>query len=373
MCGIPQWSLCWAILAIGVSSGHYYYDEDLALPRSLNLRSIVRNVLEEQPNFIREDPSWPNKEILRSELMGEACGIHTDSSGKVFVFHRGSNIWDERSFDFKNIFQNQTQIVEEPAILVLDPRNGSLIEAFARRRFVLPHGMYIDFEDNIWVTDVALHQVFKFNKGYKDHASLVLGDRFVPGSDETHFCKPTDVAVTTKGIVFVSDGYCNQRVVAFHKNGTFLKAFGQEENMLVVHSLTLLEANDTLCAADREGGRVICFDAGIENPANMGRVRGRFSLDEGEKPYAIAAKGAVLFGVRLYQPPFQLPDLNLYQPPTGFIRELEEGQDAKVVAFEPQSEEFKMPHDIVISPDGFAVYVADCHKNSRKRLYKFLI
>lgn len=61
--------------------------------------------------------------------------------------------------------------------------------------------------------------------------------------------------------------------------------------MLVVHSLTLLEANDTLCAADREGGRVICFDAGIENLANMGRVKGHYSLDEGEKPYAIAAKG----------------------------------------------------------------------------------
>lgn len=71
---------------------------------------LYPQVLEEQPNFIREDPSWPNKEILRSELMGEACGIHTDSSGKVFVFHRGSNVWDERSFDFKNIFQNQTQV-----------------------------------------------------------------------------------------------------------------------------------------------------------------------------------------------------------------------------------------------------------------------
>ncbi|XP_022662035.1 peptidyl-glycine alpha-amidating monooxygenase-like [Varroa destructor] len=375
------WPIAIALLA-GLTTA-YYYDEDLGqLPRTLSLRSIVRNVLEDQPNFIREDPSWPNAEILRSELLGEVCGVHVDSMGKVFVFHRGSNVWDPRSFDYKNVFQNQTQIVDEPAILVLDPRNGSLLEAFGRRRFILPHGLYIDFEDNIWVTDVALHQVFKFSRGYKDHASLVLGDRFVPGSDETHFCKPTDVAVTTRGIVFVSDGYCNQRVVAFHKNGTFLKAFGQEENMLVVHSLTLLEANDTICAADREGGRVICFDAGIENLTNMGRVRRRYSLDEGEKPYAIAAKGALLFGVRLYQPPFQLPGLNLFQPPTGFVRELEQLQnngqedttqqtvDAKIIAFEPLSEEFKMPHDIVISPDGFAVYIADCHRNSRKRLYK---
>lgn len=53
------------------------------------------------------------------------------------------------------------QIVDEPAILVLDPRNGSLLEAFGRRRFILPHGLYIDFEDNIWVTDVALHQVYR--------------------------------------------------------------------------------------------------------------------------------------------------------------------------------------------------------------------
>lgn len=50
----------------------------------------------------------------------------------------------------------------------------------------------------------------------------------------------------------------------------------------------------------------------------------------------------------MYQPPFQLPGLNLFQPPTGFVRELEQlnnngagGQqavDPKVVAFEPLSE-----------------------------------
>lgn len=70
----------------------------------------MSQVLEDQPNFIREDPSWPNAEILRSELLGEVCGVHVDSMGKVFVFHRGSNVWDPRSFDYKNVFQNQTQV-----------------------------------------------------------------------------------------------------------------------------------------------------------------------------------------------------------------------------------------------------------------------
>ena len=40
--------------------------------------------------------------------------------------------------------------------------------------------------------------------------------RFEPGSDETHYCKPTSVAVTDDGnTFFVSDGYCNSRVIKY--------------------------------------------------------------------------------------------------------------------------------------------------------------
>ena len=46
----------------------------------------------------------------------------------------------------------------------------------------------------------------KFAKG-SSNASLVLGEALQPGSDDTHFCKPTDVAVAPNGEFFVSDGY----------------------------------------------------------------------------------------------------------------------------------------------------------------------
>jgi len=36
---------------------------------------------------------------------------------------------------------------------------------------------------------------------------LILGERFVPGSDTEHFCMTTDVAVLSTGEFFVSDGY----------------------------------------------------------------------------------------------------------------------------------------------------------------------
>ena len=72
-------------------------------------------------------------------------------------------------------------------------------------RFYLPHGLTVDKQGNVWVTDVALHQVFKFPAG-KDKPDMILGESFVPGNDQQHFCKPTDVAVMSTGEFFVSDG-----------------------------------------------------------------------------------------------------------------------------------------------------------------------
>ena len=63
----------------------------------------------------------------------------------------------------------------------------------------------MDKSGNIWVTDVALHQVFRFPAG-SDQPDIILGERFVPGNDQAHFCKPTDVAVMSTGEFFVSDG-----------------------------------------------------------------------------------------------------------------------------------------------------------------------
>lgn len=37
--------------------------------------------------------------------------------------------------------------------------------------------------------------------------TLTLGVHLTPGSDDKHFCKPTDVAVASNGDFFVSDGY----------------------------------------------------------------------------------------------------------------------------------------------------------------------
>jgi peptidylamidoglycolate lyase len=93
-------------------------------------------------------------------------------------------------------------------------------------RFYLPHGLTVDANNNVWVTDVAQHQIFKFPQG-GGKALLTLGVAFVPGNDYKHFCKPTAVAVMSDGDFFVSDGYCNSRIIKFDKNGNFLMQWGR--------------------------------------------------------------------------------------------------------------------------------------------------
>ena len=52
---------------------------------------------------------------------------------------------------------------------------------------------------------------------------LVLGEAFVPGHDETHFCAPTAVAVAdTADFFFVADGYCNNRILKYSKRGNLV-------------------------------------------------------------------------------------------------------------------------------------------------------
>jgi hypothetical protein len=126
----------------------------------------------------------------------------------------------------------------------------------------MPHGISIDHESNIWLTDVAMHQVFKFDFTKGEEPVLVLGTEFVNGNDDTHFCKPAAVEVSrANGDVFVADGYCNQRIARFDKEGTFIKNYEDKDKpIFIAHSVALLEKLNLVCTVSREEGRIICFD-----------------------------------------------------------------------------------------------------------------
>ena len=53
----------------------------------------------------------------------------------------------------------EKKVIEEDTILVLDPDTGDVVESFGKGMFYVPHGITVDNQGNIYVTDVGLHQV----------------------------------------------------------------------------------------------------------------------------------------------------------------------------------------------------------------------
>lgn len=76
-----------------------------------------------------------------------------------------------RSFDKYNKFNASLGPIKNATIYVIHPHSGKVITEFGQGIFYMPHGLTVDNDDNIWVTDVGLHQVgssgiFKFNAKY---------------------------------------------------------------------------------------------------------------------------------------------------------------------------------------------------------------
>ena len=67
-----------------------------------------------------------------------------------------------------------------------------MLQSWGADLFYMPHGLTVDPEGNIWVTDVGLQQALKFSPSGKLLQSL--GQQLEPGSTEGQFCKPTHVS-----------------------------------------------------------------------------------------------------------------------------------------------------------------------------------
>ena len=126
---------------------------------------------------------WP--QLPEGFALGHVTGVEVDSHNHVFVFHRGDR-----------------------PILCFEGNTGKIVASWGDGLFVEAHGLTVDTQDNVWVTDTKQHQVFKFSHDGK--LLLTLGAQGVPGLDGKHLNAPTDVTVTPSGEFYVSDGYGKQ-------------------------------------------------------------------------------------------------------------------------------------------------------------------
>ena len=159
------------------------------------------------PNFLK---------LPSGEYLGESVAVATNSKGNIFVYHRRDTT---RLFEFD--------------------KNGTFLREIGKGYygFEFAHSVRVDKEDNIWTVDEGTNLVSKFSPQGK--VLMVLGRRpsAVAGAQTTEyqpgqkylFCRPTDVAWDVQGDIFISDGYCNNRVVKYDKNGRFVAQAGSEK------------------------------------------------------------------------------------------------------------------------------------------------
>lgn len=351
-----------------------------------NTRSLyVASQSDSEFNYSLDD-GYP----IGNKLFGNIAGVDVDKKNNIIIFHRGSHRWEETTFDLNDVYQlSKESPIPEETVITIEPREKKIINAWGRNRFYMPHGLSLDLTGKyLWLTDVALHQVFKYTvDGSRE--ILTLGTPFIPGSDETHFCKPTSVA-DTGDFVFIADGYCNSRIAMFSPSGKYLGEFGQSSEAAfantanvqptfnIPHKITYAKEAQMLCVADRENGRIQCFSfepkrnemsQGDSGLLLNGAIRPKFTIADPlfngllfSLDYS-PIRGGIIVAVS-GSSPYRVKR----QPPLGFVYNVTSGQ--LISRFSPPGNRtFGMAHDLAITGDeAGSLYVVDI---SPVNLWKF--
>lgn len=235
------------------------------------------------PNPYRMVEDWAK--LPEGRKMGAVGGVTMDPDGK--------HIWAVVRCDASapGRFGNECLDSDLDAVVKFD-LEGNTVASFGGGMFIWPHGLHVDKEGNVWVTDAVAanrtpkgirgHQVVKFSADGK--VLMTLGTPGVAGNDESHFSSPADVVVGDGGHIFVADGHPtddgNNRIVKFDKDGKFVMAWGKTGyapgEFRTIHALAI-DQRGRLFAADRGNSRIQIFDqegAHIATWTQFGRPSG---------------------------------------------------------------------------------------------------
>jgi streptogramin lyase len=213
------------------------------------------------------------------------------STSAVEIDRDGKSIWvAERCGQNSCLDRATNQMSPFPPILKFD-LSGKLVKSFGEGMFIFPHGIFVDREGNVWVTDgqdnapqaargegrgeaarggpigprpgaTKGNQVYKFSPDGK--LLMTLGK---PGgaAEPDYFYQPDDVLVAPNGDIFVSEGHGagNNRIFKFSKDGKLIKTWGKlgtgPGEFDQPHALAM-DSRGRLFVGDRNNNRIQIFD-----------------------------------------------------------------------------------------------------------------
>src|SRR4030081_365695 len=195
------------------------------------------------PNPYHEVTAWAK--LPAGVMWGGVISVDSAPNGDVWVFYRS-----------------------DPPILRFD-QSGKVVKSFGAGLFAQAHGMTVDRDGNVWVTDAQTkdgkgQQVFKFSPDGK--VLMTLGKAGVARDGPDTFNMPSAVAIGSNGVIFAADGHggdSNARIVKFSKDGKFIKTWGKKGQgageFETPHSLAF-DSKGRLFVADRGNHRIQIFN-----------------------------------------------------------------------------------------------------------------
>ncbi len=241
------------------------------------------------PNPYQTIANWA--QMPEGRTWGATSAVDVDRDGK--------SIWVA-----ERCGANTCESSELPVVLKFDP-SGKLVQSFGGGMFVFPHGIHVDRDGNVWVTDAAGskdgkrgHQVFKFSPEGK--VLLTLGRAGVAAEGPDTLTEPCDVVTAPNGDIFVADGHSGQnqkatpttvaRIVKYSRDGKFIKAWGKlgsaPGEFRTPHGLAF-DSRGRLFVADRGNVRIQIFDQDgkfLEEWKQFSRLSGIF-IDRNDMLY----------------------------------------------------------------------------------------
>ena len=261
------------------------------------------------PNPYRTVENWA--QLPEGRKWGSLSAVEIDKDGKsIWVAERcGGN----------------SACLDSPTVdpILKFDSSGKLVKSFGAGMLVSPHGIYVDKDGNIWVTDyqdnaprpargaapaagqpappaargpagpaagsTKGHQVFKFSPDGK--LLMTLGE---PGGGVglNYFFQPNDVVVAPTGEIFVAQGHGQgqSEVLKFSKDGAFIKRWGKTGTAPgefdQPHALAF-DSRGRLFVGDRNNNRIQIFDRDgnfIEQWTQFSRPSGIF-IDKRDNIY----------------------------------------------------------------------------------------
>ncbi len=181
-------------------------------------------------NWAKLPEGWEFKDV---------AAVACDSQDRVYCFNRG-----------------------EHPMMVFD-RDGKFLRSWGEGQYPRAHGLHIDANDILYLTDDGGHVVRKCTTDGKVLLELGVPGKPSPYMSGEPFHRCTHTALSPKGEIYVSDGYGNAKVHKYSPDGKRILSWGEpgtgEGQFNIVHNI-VTDAEGWVYVADRENHRVQVFD-----------------------------------------------------------------------------------------------------------------